>query len=232
MLAMKYRHTLVYGIHGVRLEAQEEVEVIADHATGFRALLLADPDTHCFEADRSASIAHLLLTAAFRDTESATFDERLASQLEEIRKSRKGKFGKGPYLVLTREDTVEDFTPLRERETDDFVIWLDGVPKERLRQASATQIRAALAALVLGAENVSGIDKISDAVIFFRSDGKPIYSYTASMSGTLSVSQAIPVEAIESVGDRYQSIARRHDLERVNRLLVSSLQTEVDTLRS
>ncbi len=174
-----------------------------------------------------------MLNVVFCQPGSANFDERLTRELEEIGESRKGKFGAGPYLVLTREDEVDALPPDHTLETEDFVIWLDGAPTELLCQASKPRIHAALTALVLGAENVSGIDKISDAVIFFRSDGKPIYSYTASLSAaTLSVAQAITAEAIQWVSGWHQTLARHHDLDRVNHLLVSSLQSEADTMRS
>jgi len=232
MPATKYRHTLIYRIEGVHLGAQEEAEIIADPATGFRAILSTDPGPYCFEADRYTAIANTMLNAFFRQPGPASFDERLTSELKEIRESRKREFGRGPYLVLIKEDEVEQFTPPHTHETEDFVIWLNGAPKEPLRQASETQILAALAALMVAAEDVSGFDKVSDAIIFLRRDGKPIYSYTARLTGNPSILRTIPAEAIESVSDWYRTITRHQELERVHRLLVSSLQTERDTLRA
>jgi len=122
--------------------------------------------------------------------------------------------------------------PSNTKETQDFVVWLDGAPKEPLRQASEAQIRAALTALILAAEEASGIDTVSNTVIFFRRDGKPIYSYTPRLTANPSVLRALPAATIDSVSDWYQGISRDQGLERVSRLLVSSLQSKGDTLRS
>jgi hypothetical protein len=232
MLATRYQHTLIYRINGVHLGEQEEAELVADPATGFRAVLSTDPDPYCFEPDRYTAISNTLLNAVFRQPGAATFDEGLRSQLEEIRESRKRKFGNGPYLVLMKEDKVEVSPPPYKGEKEEYVIWLDGAAREPLRQASKTQIRAALTALALPTEDASGFDKVSDTVIFFQSDGKPIYSYTSCLTTNPSVLRALPPAAIESVSDWYQTVARAQELERVSCLLVSSLQTKGDTMRS
>jgi hypothetical protein len=96
MTAIKYRHTLVYRIDGLTLEAQEEAEVISDPAKGFRAVLTTDPDPHCFEADRFVAVSNVRLNAVFGQSGSGTFDERLTSELEEIKGTRERKFGNGP----------------------------------------------------------------------------------------------------------------------------------------
>jgi hypothetical protein len=52
------------------------------------------------------------------------------------------------------------------------------------------------------------------------------------MTGEPSVLRAIPEETIESVTSWYQTISQDPQLERVNRLIVSSLQIKRDKLRS
>ncbi len=230
VLMTKYRHTLVYRIDGIHLGAREQAEIIAGSVTDFHAVLTTDPDPYCFEGDRFTALADLMLNAAFRGSEIS--EERLASGLEAIRESRKRKFGTGPYLIFVREDDVEDFSPRRKAETEDFVICWDGAPKDLLRQVSEPRILAALGALVIAAEDVSKINKVSDSLIFFRRDGKPIYSYTSSFTARPSVLREIPEETVGSVTGWYRIIAQDRRLERVNRLLVSSLQTEDDALRS
>jgi hypothetical protein len=159
-------------------------------------------------------------------------EEYLANKLKEFRESRKRRFGTGPYLVLVREDNVEAFSPRYEIETKDFVVWHDGGPKVPLREVSTPHVLAALTALAVAAQDVSGIDQVSDTLVFFREDGKPVYSYTLSMTGGPSVLRAISEEALESVTSWYQTISQDPQLERVSRLLVTSLQTKGDKLRS
>jgi hypothetical protein len=61
-MAARYQHTLVYRINGLRLET-EEAELIADPASGFRAILTTDPDPYCIEADRYTAVRNLMLNA-------------------------------------------------------------------------------------------------------------------------------------------------------------------------
>jgi hypothetical protein len=77
------------------------------------------------------------------------------------------------------------------------------------------------------------VTKISDSVVFFREDGKPIYSYTGlADSATFFVSQPIDTSSVESLSKWYKILVSNAGLERVNRLLLSSLQTDGDALRS
>jgi len=101
MTATRYRHTLVYRINGVHLGTEEEGNLIADPTSGFQAVLTTDPDPYCIEADQWIAVANILL-GVFGQTEPASFDERLKSELAEIKETRKTKFGNGPYLVLER----------------------------------------------------------------------------------------------------------------------------------
>ena len=231
MTKAKYRHTLVYRIDGVHLgEREGEVEVIADPAVGFHAVISSDPDDYCFEGDRWTALAALRLNAIFRGLEAT--QERLADELEEIRVDRRRRFGAGPYLVLVRDDEVEEFSPHLEGETEHFVVCRGGPPRELLRQSSRPHVLAALAAMAVATGDVSGIEQVSDTVVFFRGDGKPIYCYTRSATANPSVLRMISEDSIGSVEGWYRAIARDQELERVVRLLVSSLQTEGDALRS
>jgi hypothetical protein len=229
---VKYRHTLVYRIDGIHLGAREpDVEVVSDLAMGIRAVLTSDPDERCLEADRFTALANLRLNARFGEPGLRITEARVAEELEDVRRSRRRTFGSGPYLVFVREDEIEDFSALREGEYEDFEVYSNGPPKEPLRRASKSNVLTVLAALAV-AVDVSGVDEISDTVVFYRGDGKPMYSYTLSMTANPSVSHAILEEAIGSVEDWYRALAGHEEVQRVVRLLVSSLQTEGDKLRS
>jgi len=229
----EYQHTTIYRIDGIHLgEREVEAEVISNSEVAFRALLLTDPDAYCFEGDRYSVVANLMLNALLGQPGLQGPEERLADELQEIRETRKRKFGAGPFLVLVREGNVEDFSPRHEKEMEDFVVCFEGTPKEPLRQASEPHVFASLTALAVSIDSVSGLHMVSDTVIFFRKDGKPIYSFTPSATANASVSRAISEEVLESVGGWYRIIFDDQQLGRVNRLLVSSLQTEGDCLRA
>jgi hypothetical protein len=229
----KYRHTLVYKLDGVQLRVgYGEVEVVADTAAGFHAIVSTAPDDYCFEGDRWIAMANLRLNAIFSQPGLGITQERLEDELEKIRESRTSRFGTGPYLVLMRDDEVEGFSPEYEIETEDFVVCRGGPPRDILRQASSPHVLTALAALAVATGDVSRIKEVSDTVVFFRSDGKPIYCYTLSATANAGVIRAVSEDALGSVEYWYRTIAHDRELERAVRLLVSSLQTEGDALRS
>lgn len=230
----KYRHTLVYKLDGINMNRIDgKVEVIEDSATGLVAVVMSDPDDYCLESDRWTALANLRLNALFGQPGLEITQERITEQLEKIRESRKLTFGTGPYLVLMRDAEVEDFSPEFEDETPDYIVCSGGPPRGTLREASSPQVLATQAAITIATEDLNGIKKVSDTIVFFRSDGKPIYCYTMSGTANADVIRAISVDTLDSVGDWYRTIAGDlKPVERVVRLLTSSLQTEGDALRA
>ncbi|MEM9948699.1 MAG: hypothetical protein AAF810_21915 [Cyanobacteria bacterium P01_D01_bin.36] len=74
--------------------------------------------------------------------------------------------------------------------------------------------------------------KASSSLVFFRDDGKPVYSFTSSGSLKFHASHSITPEIVKSIEDWYQILIADQDLTQIKRLLVSSLQIEGDKLRS
>jgi len=231
---MKYIYTTVYWIKGVTVDSdQTERKVVADANHGLRALLTSQLDTHCLEVDRSIAVANLLLNSMFGGgTNTGSLDERLTSEITKIREARVRDYGAGVYLVIEVQGEVDDFTAPHQQEYDDFVTCLDGVAKGSIRSAVADQITAIITAIVISVDNVLGIKKVTDAVVFFRDDGKPVYSYTITASGTGYVSKQLLPEAIKPIQAVFDKLFSNQGLDRVSRLLVSSLQSSDDPLRS
>src|SRR5918994_2290544 len=230
----KYRHTLVYRLDGINMNHIDgEVEVSEASATGLLAVVTSDPDDYCLEGDRWTALANLRLNALVGQPGLEITQQRITEQLTKIRVSRKRTFGTGPYLILMRDAEVEDFSPEFEYETADYIVCSGGPPRETLRQASRPHVLATLAAITFATEDLSGIKKVSDTFVFFRSDGKPIYCYRMSATANADVIRAISVDTLDSVGNWYRAIAGDLKLvERVVRLLTASLQTEGDALRA
>ena len=74
--------------------------------------------------------------------------------------------------------------------------------------------------------------KVTDFVVFFREDGKPIYSYEPKVSGNISVSTTIREKEVEKAGKWYLLLREEQSLERPVNLFVASLQTEDNNFRS
>jgi hypothetical protein len=197
----KYRHTLVYRMDGVHLgDGDSEAEVIADPTTGFQAVVSSDPDDYCFHGDRWTALADLRLNAMFRQPDLEITPETLVEAVQDLRDFRRRTFGTSPYLILMQEGEVEEFSPEIERETEDFIVCCGGPPRKLLREGSRRRVLAALAATAVAIGDVSGLEQVIDTIVFFRSDGKPIYCFTRSGTANLSVLRAISEDSIVSVG--------------------------------
>jgi len=230
----KYLHTVVYKIDGIQLElGGGEIETIADSAARFRAVVSTDPDNLCFEGDRWSALANLWLNALLGHPELEITSERITEELEKIRESRKSQFGTGPYLIFVRGGEIEDFSSAKlVKDFGDFLVYQGGPPREILRQSSSPYVRAAIGAMTITMGDVHGIKTVSDTVVFFGSDGKPLYCYTGSATADASVIRSISEEKLDSVEEWYRVISGEPPYERVVRLLVASLQSEGDALRS
>lgn len=229
---MKYSHTSIYWLKGLSPSRVEE-EITIDLPLSVQAVLTSNPNDYCFEGDRMAAFANLLLDGVFGRANSDTFDECLEKALAEIKESREKEFEPGLYLVFIREGNISNFMPSHEEELEEFVVCFDGASKEEIQEVSESHICALLSALVLSIDNVLGVKKFHDSVVFLRIDKKPVYSYTASVgSAPLSVSKPVNRDSVKPFVDWYQVMLANKELERVNRLLLLSLQVGDDKLRA
>lgn len=230
---MKYKHTVAFWSKGLILpQDKSDKEIIVIPAIGLRITLTNNPDSYCFEGDRSIAVDGAMWESYWCSSRSGTREERVARILSEIKESRR-RLGTGLYFVFEREGNVDEFTPSHEREVEDYVVCFDAPTDEKpILAVSKLQIRAALTALIIAADSVLGFKKISDSIIYFRENGKPVYSPCFSMSSTIYTSHPITTEVVESVEDWYQRVVSDQALERVYQLLISSLANENDTLRS
>ena len=228
---MKYTYTIVYWIKGLTLgpdQAEKRVVAEADH--GLEAFSLPQLDTHCLEVDRSVALANLLLNSVFGgSSNTGSVDERLASEIAKIKESRVREYGAGAYLVIVVQGEVDDFTTAHQKEFDEFVVCMEAVTKEPIRRSVADHITAIITAIAISGENILGVKKVTDAVIFFRDDGKPVYSYTFTASGNAYVSKQMLPEATRPIQAVFDKLLSDQELW-ISRLLVSSLQSSDDSL--
>lgn len=232
---MKYRYTALFSIKGLSLPpAGGEKVLVPDSAAGLRAILTSQPNSHAFEGDRSLAVAGLMLRALFNSEPTGNeFKQRVATAVEELRAERQKEFGSSPFLVVIGEGDAPSFNPTHERDAEDFIVCFNGADKGEIRARFHIALTALLNSLVSAAENVIGIRTVADPVIFFREDGKPVYSYTLT-GGSVDayVSKPLPDDRAQAIGALYRLLAANTNLQRVQRLIRSSLETEDDPLRS
>lgn len=227
---MRYRYQLVLRVDGISLQ-EKEVEIVTHPEASFRAFLTTDPDDHCEEADHSNAIGRMALVGIIGQSKSGTLDERLAAHLEEIRRERREKYKDGPYLIIEHTGEIEDLDPGTERELDSFVFRIDGAPKDELRARVRSNIAAVLTALALECQRPLHTERVSDAVVFYRRNGKPVYAVTFKMHAAASVSSPLPTDAIGRLEELYRALAVDPSLEKVVQLFVASLEREQEALR-
>jgi hypothetical protein len=231
---MKYIYTTVYWIKGVMLGTDRiEKRAVKAGKDGLQALLTSQPDAYCHEVDRSIAVANLLLNNMFGgNSNTGSLEERLTNEIAKIREARVREYGAGTYLVIEARGEVSDFTAFSQQEYAEFVVYVDGVAKGPIRSATANQIMAIITAIAILVDNVLGVKKVTDAIVFFRDDGKPVYSYTFTGSATGYISKPLQPEAINPIQAVFDQLLGNQELDRISRLLVSSLQSSDDPLRS
>jgi hypothetical protein len=232
---VKYRYTALFSIKGLSLPpAEDEKVLVLGPAAGLRAILTSQPNSHTFEGDRSLAVARLMLQALFNSEPTGNeFKQRVASAVEELRAARQKEFGSSPFLVVIGEGEVPSFNPMHEKDAEDFIVCFDGADKGEIRARFHDKLTALLNSMISEAESVIGIRRVADPVVFFREDGRPVYSYTFSAGSVGAyVSRPLTDDRVQAIGELYRLLAANTTLPRVQRLIRSSLETEDDPLRS
>lgn len=142
---MKYQHITTYWIKELALQhVESDEEIVLDSKIGFRAILTSNPDSYCFEGDRSLAVCVVILNRTFGCGKPGTFEESLVDEIKEIQESRKQKYGTGLYIICLTEGSIDKFEPSGETERDDFVICGDGISIESINSASKPHTLAVL----------------------------------------------------------------------------------------
>ena len=197
--------------------------------------LVADPRHRLFEVDRRIAVANMILDGMLRGAK----DGDLAKALEKAISDREALHGAAHYLIFERSSTI------RELAADIGVDWISdtdasvqfrvadtAVPPTELHRIARDQLSAGIAALALASESLSGVSKAADSFVFYRDDGKPLYSFTPRMSGSMYLSKPIEPNALPTIESSFRHLSGDESLRRAIRLAVSSLDTSGDNLRA
>ena len=240
-MEVKCRYTEIYAIQGISLLPHEtEKELIADSIGGLRVVLTTKPNSYAFEGDRSLAVAGMMLSGLMKlEPGSNEFRQHITNKIDEFQTRRAKKFGTGPYLVVIGEEAIPSFNPSLEGKSEDFNDYidfqtcLDGADKDEIRSRFYTKTTALLNAITAITGSVVGIKKVTSSVIFFKEDGKPIYSYTFSFGSLKAyISKPVSDDILPLIESLYRQIVKDKTLQRVLRLFLSSFENEDDRLRS
>ncbi len=232
---MKYHYTVIYSLKGIVISPAEGDKVLVDDASaGLRAILTPQPDAHVKEGDRSLAVAGLIMRGLFNaDSISNELGLRIADSVDEIRSSRSKVYGQSAFLIIIGIGEVTSFNTGHEQDIEDFVVCFDGAEKDEIRNRFQHLFTAVLIAVARNAEGIIAITKVADSIVFFRPDGKPVYSYSISGgTATLTVARQLANDRMQSIAEQYRLLSMETALNRVQRLILSSFETVDDPLRS
>ena len=230
---MQYKYLAVYKLIGVTRPANGEEEVLVEYpAMNAKALLTYDIDGHLLELDKASVVGFLMLKGIFGPATSGTFEKRLAHELAELKETRKKDVGQGVFVIFEADGEVETFEPQSEREMSDFIIAIEGAQKQPIRSNYQAPIDGLLASFALGSDQVCGVKKITDGVVFINEEGKPVYSYTFEFSGKATFSTGLVEESITFVKNNTKILGKRQELVDSARLLSRSIAEDNDDLQS
>jgi len=173
-----------------------------------------------------------MLKGIFGPASKGAFEERLAHELEELKEKREKDVGQGVFVVFEAEGEVESFEPRNKREMPDFIIAIDGAPKKPIRSKYQAPINGLLVSFALGSDQICGVKKVTDGVIFFNEDGKPVYSYTLEVTGKAILSTGLKEDSITFVINNAKALGKHQPLVDSARLLSRSFDEGSDDLQS
>jgi len=230
---MQYQYVAVYKLIGVTRPADgKEQELVEYPAIDAKSLITYDIDGHLLELDKASVIGFLILKGIFGKPSIGTFEERLAHELEEKKRKREKDVGQGVFVVFKAKGEIETFEPSNMREMPDFIIAFHGAPKQPIRSKYQAPINGLLASFALGSNDMYGVKKITDDVIFFNKDGKPVYSYTFGMNGKAILSTVLKNDSFTFVINNAKALGKHQLLVDSARLLSRSLDEDSDDLQT
>jgi hypothetical protein len=225
---MKFARTAVLRIRG---QTHAGTDLPVDVFGGAVSIAISsDPDPICIYADKAAAIALMMLNGMFRAGPAFSSD-LLELEVAKIRAERR-RPGNPAYLVLRHTGEVETRVPTAQADVDDFVVCFDAVDKKAVRALSQQYLTAAVAALALESQNVTGFETVTDAVVLFQSDGKPVFSYTGSGSADVTVSSPFAVDAPIRIGLWLRHLVSTERLRLVAKLLSHAIGHSSDNLKA
>lgn len=235
---MKLHYHAIYKMRGANglPGGVERTPLLALEKPDVTATLTMNPEPDFIHVDKSAALATQLLKGLFAPDKEGTPEERLAAEIEQVRNRRAKQTEKGVFVVITGETEIPTPQFKHRRDTDEFAICIDAIPKSQAGDTFRPAVRDVLAALSLSLpENADrSYERIGRTSYLVDPDsGKPIYSFSFETGGaTLSVSSPLTDSAIKAAAELAPKFAADKAIARVASLLITSLEQATDELES
>lgn len=234
---MECRYVAIYKLLGIRsLPGEQDVDLINLPEFNAVARLTADPDDDCFHIDRSRALAIQSLKNITGQADEGDLPSRLAVQQREVKENRKTYSGAGVFLVIKGEVEITDPDFRHRQDFDDFAFCFNAFSKDAMRNRFRNVVNGVLAAIGMGiaANQDLRVKKVGDVSYLWESGtGKAIYSSTMNAGrAVVSVSGPLQDETTEFVRIHAKRLCTDRPLSKVANLLIQSLETATDEIRS
>lgn len=162
----------------------------------------------------------------------ALVESHIREAVRDVQGARQSAHGAGPFLVIELQGDLASFKPQHEREVGGFVVCFDAADKTAIRAAARGPITSIVTAVLATIDGIVDLRKAADAVVFFRADGTPVYSYTfEGATGSLYVSSRVSADQAQTMTRMCAALAASTETARVQRLLRLSSETVAEGLR-
>lgn len=231
---MKYKYIALYKISGLTPPENRDEQVLTEYADiNAKAILSYDATSHLIELDKIALIGNNMLSGALNPSGNQTYEELLEIALNEIKEKREKDLGQGVFLIFEACGHEENFNFEHTREMQDYIISIENEsPKHKIQKNYQAIINGIISSFAIATEQVYSFRKIKDGTIFLNDNGKPIYSYSIEMHGTLTTSTRLTHEIASFVKKYGKTLGKHQNLISPARLLAKSLDYEIDDIQS
>jgi hypothetical protein len=230
---VKFIYSILIAPRGLSLpKGTDEVTLVADPATEVSLRLVSQELTDAEDIDLRAAIGNLLVDALVRGSTESLTKYSIASRIVLQRENRKARFGNSPFLVLKISGQSQSFVPKNVRDMGDYLVSIDGPPRDDIRTRCKPLVDNALAALALATDRPPQLELIGESISYVFADGKPLYCYELRFLGDLSVSVSLKPTVPAQAARWYGDMSRNPRLGRAWNLLVASLNKPQDHLRA
>lgn len=234
---MRYKFISAYQLIGITRPTDGEDQILAEYPSiGAKAWITYDLDDPLCESDRGSAAGFLILKKFLGQEGEGDFEEEVIRELANFREKRKKDVENGVFVVFEAIGDVESFSPKNGREFFDYMVSIGApegaVPKKQIKEKYQAKINELLASLAISSDQVYGIKKLKDDVLFINDQGKYVYSFKIISDSKVTFSAPLQNGIIDFAKDAVKSFNKHKELLGSARLLVKSLAEENDELLS
>jgi hypothetical protein len=229
---MHYTYVAAWAVVGGISIPSDGAPVELFRSDRYRFVLTPNPDIELANLDRGNAVAHLMLRGIFRQSGDADFPTALAAAVEDIKSERTKKISGHAVLVVKAKGVVDASVTEPSRERDGFVVAFDVIDKPTLIRTHGHEVESMKLSLAFESDPPSKFSTLTEGVYLTDVAGRIVYSVTVSMSAEMSVSRPLTPESATRISDRFATLQKASDIDRVQGLFSQMADFKIDRLKA